>query len=85
MMPPYSVISYFLPNRPLMHYPSYQTKKFKKYQQSKTLALMKQEKCDFYENPLVEVMDIISEGVLCGSVPPGGIESGEDGGNFPEE
>ena len=40
---------------------------------------MKHEKCDFYERPMVMVLDIIPEGVLCGSVPPGGIESGEEG------
>ena len=41
---------------------------------------MEKEKNKAYEGPRVELFGIMAEGVICGSpVPPGGIETGEEG------
>lgn len=40
---------------------------------------MEKEMKKAYEEPRVELFGIMAEGVICGSVPPGGIETGEEG------
>ena len=45
----------------------------------KTFNLMENVKTIAYEEPRLELFGIKTEGVICGSVPPGGIESGEEG------
>lgn len=40
---------------------------------------MEKEKKKAYEEPRVELFEIMAEGVICDSVPPGGIESGKEG------
>ena len=40
---------------------------------------MENVKTNAYEEPRLELFGIKAEGVICGSVPPGGIESGEEG------
>ena len=49
----------------------------KKY---KSFNLMEKEMKKAYEVPSVDLFGIMAEGVICGSpVPPGGIETGEEG------
>ena len=46
---------------------------------------MEKEKNKAYEEPRVELFGIMEEGVICGSpVPPGGIETGEEGDELQE-
>ena len=44
---------------------------------------MEKEKNKAYEEPRVELFGIMAEGVICGSVPPGGNESVDDEGDLP--
>ena len=46
--------------------------------------LMEKEKKKAYEEPRVELFGIMAEGVICGSVPPGGSEDVEDEGDLPQ-
>ena len=43
---------------------------------------MEKEKNKAYEEPRVELFGILAEGVICGSVPPGGSESVNNEGDL---